>query len=264
MTANEMNYLDSSARENYRAPSAGDVNIVVNTTINNSLFFDDQSSNLLNQDLNGSNRLAEQFIPSFRYYLSSRNCVSVGLLLGRKNQQVTGATLNVDTNDVESLDFQSNSRSLSLRVAFDHHNQPIRFRKVDLDTYFGASLSLGRTKAYEYLDVNFVGGDYILQEVTTPGAAAGGELYTGVALRFDRVSIGAELLAIGFDRQSGFGISEVTYSQRIGDDVDSGTYLSPSAELPFNFQGSNYSTLTATSSRTAMYKGVRLNVVLHL
>ena len=264
VTANDLNYVDSSTRENYRTPRAGDINIVVNTTIDNSLFFDDQSPSILTQDLNGSNRLAEQFIPSFRYYLSSRNCVSVGLLLARKNQQVTGATLNVDTNDVETLDLVSNSRSLSLRVAFDHHNQPIRFRRVDLDTYFGASLSIGRTKSLEKLDVNYIGGDYIREQVTTPGSASGGELYTGVALRFDRVSIGAELLAIGFDRESGFGVSEVTYDQRFGDVVDSGTYLSASGELPGNFQGVNYSSLTATSARTSMYKGVRLNVVLHL
>ncbi|MGB1384491.1 MAG: hypothetical protein ACPG66_03940 [Flavobacteriales bacterium] len=264
VTANQMDYLDNSTRENFRTPSSGDINIVVNTTLNNSLFFDDQVGDLVNQDLNGVNRLAEQFIPSFRYYLSSRNCVSAGLLLGRKNQTVSGTTLNIDTNDVKTMEMTSQSRSLSLRVAFDHHNQPMRFRHFDLDTYFGAALSVGRTKAFEYLDATFVGGDYLHEEITTPGSASGGELYTGVALRFDRVSIGAELLAIGFDRQSGFGISEVTYDQRINNVIESGTYLAPSGELPFQFQGANYSALTATSSRTSMYKGVRLNVVLHL
>ena len=264
VTANQMDYLDNSTRENFRTPSSGDINIVVNTTLNNSLFFDDQIGDLVNQDLNGVNRLAEQFIPSFRYYLSSRNCVSAGLLLGRKNQTVSGTTLNIDTNDVKTLEMRSQSSSLSLRVAFDHHNQPMRFRHFDLDTYFGAAFSIGRTKAFEYLDATFVGGDYLSEQITTPGGSSGGELYTGVALRFDRVSIGAELLAIGFDRQSGFGISEVTYDQRINNVNESGTFLAPSGELPFQFQGINYSALTATSLRTSMYKGVRLNVVLHL
>ena len=145
--------------------------IVVNTTINNSLAFDDQTVNLLAQDLDGTNRLAEQLIPSYRYYLSSRG-VFRRLLLGRENQIINGTTLGVDSSAVSSMVAQNKSRSLSFRVAFDQHNKPWRFRKFDLDTYFGAALSIGRTKAVEYTDIQYTDGTYLTQTATTPGTAA--------------------------------------------------------------------------------------------
>ena len=175
ITFNDLNYVYNSDRINFRTPSAGDMAIVVNTTINNSLAFDDQTVNLLAQDLDGTNRLAEQLIPSYRYYLSSRRCVSAGLLLGRENQIINGTTLGVDSSAVSSMVAQNKSRSLSFRVAFDQHNKPWRFRKFDLDTYFGAALSIGRTKAVEYTDIQYTDGTYLTQTATTPGTAAGGE-----------------------------------------------------------------------------------------
>ena len=60
----DLNYVDNSDRVNFRTPSAGDMGIVLNTTVNNSISFDDQTADILNQDLNGTNRLAEQLIPS--------------------------------------------------------------------------------------------------------------------------------------------------------------------------------------------------------
>ena len=261
----DLNYVDNSDRVNFRTPSAGDMGIVLNTTLNNSISFDDQTADILNQDLNGTNRLAEQLIPSYRYYLTSKTCVSAGLLLGRENQSITGEALGVDSNVVSSMAAQSKSRSLSFRVAYDQHNRPWRFRQFDLDTYFGAALSIGRTKAVEYTDIQYTDGSYLTQTATTPGNTAAGELYTGISLRFDRISIGVELLAIGFDRQGGFGISEVEFDQLLGGDRDSGTYYAASSELTPDFQDiPRYSSLTATSSRTSMYKGARFNLVLHI
>lgn len=265
ITFNDLNYVDNSDRINFRTPSAGDMAIVVNTTINNSLSFDDRTVDLLAQDFNGTNRLAEQLIPSYRYYLTSRRCVSAGLLLGREAQIITGNALGVDSNAVSSMVAQNKSRSLSFRVAFDQHNKPWRFRRFDLDTYFGAALSIGRTKAVEYTDIQYTDGSYLTQTATTPGTASGGELYTGIALRFDRVSVGVELLGIGFDRQGGFGISEVEFDQFLGGERGSGTYYTASSELTTEFQDiPRYESLTAKSSRLSMYKGARFNLVLHL
>lgn len=264
VSSNNMDFSDNSSRENYRTPEAGDVNIVVNSTINSSQFFDDQTADILNQDVDGTNRLAEQFVPSYRYYLSSRSCVSVGLLLSRENQLVTGTTLRIDTNEIRLLEQASTSRSLSFRLAYDRHNKPLRFKPFDLDTYFGAALSIGRTKATDRSDVEFVGGDRVYATVTTPGAAFGAELYTGIALRFDRMSIGLELLALGIDQQSGFGVSEVSFDQVVNGESESGSYLTSSGSLPSAFGGFEFSSLTASSARTSMYKGVRLSLVLHL
>lgn len=265
ITVNDLNYVDNSGGTNFRTPSAGDVAVVVNTTVNSSLFFDDRTADILSQDFNGTNRLAEQLIPSYRYYFSSRMCVSAGLLLGRENQVITGNSLGVDSNYVSSMVAQNQSRSLSFRLAFDQHNKPWRFRQFDLDTYFGAALSIGRTKAIEYTDIQYTNGSYLTQTVTTPGTASGGELYTGIALRFDRISVGVELLGIGFDRQGGFGISEVEFDQLFGEERNSGSYMTASNELVSDFQDiPRYESLTAKSSRVSMYKGVRFNLVLHM
>ena len=88
-------------------------------------------------------------------------------------------------------------------------------------------------------------------------------MYTGLALRFDIVSIGAELLLLGFDRQAGFGVSEVEYDYSVGNSSDNGSYFVASDELPSQF-GGQYSSLNARSTSTSMYRGIRFNVVLHL
>ena len=262
VSSSTMNYVDSTDRSTYRTPQEKDIAIVINSTINSGQFFDQVGSDILNTDDNsGINRLVEQFVPSYRYYLDSKTCVSFGLLLSRKTQEVAGDAL--DTNLYQTLTMQSKSRSVSLRLTYDKHSRPLFFRHFDLDTYGGAAFSIGRTKSQEVLDADYFSGDYDYQTVTTPGNAAGLELYTGLAMRFDIISIGIELLAIGLDHQWGFGVSDVNYDYNLNGSSESGQYLVNSGELPGLFTG-EFSSLNAKSTTTSMYRGIRLNLVLHI
>jgi hypothetical protein len=260
VSSNYMNYVDSTDRVKYRMPEAGDVAVVINSTLNSSQFFDQVGPDILNEEESGINRLVEQFAPSYRYYLTSKKCVSVGFLLSRKTQSVMGAT--TDTIE-ENLEMSMKSRSVSIRLAYDKHNKPIFFRHFDLDTYFGAAISIGKTKSEEKTNQDYSASDYSYLQTTTPSNAAGGELYTGIALRFDVITIGVEVLALGFDHQWGFGASEVEYDYLIDGSSDSGVYFVNSGQLPSQFSG-EYSSLNARSTTTSMYRGIRLNLVLHL
>ena len=264
VSALNMNVIDNTNRLNQRTPEAGDFDVVVNSTIQPDLFFNEIGNDILDQDDLGINRLVEQFAPSYRYYLTSKSSVSAGILISRKTQKVIGETIIENGGEFSSLDMGMKSRSVSLRLAYNKHNSPVYFRYFNLDTYFGAALSLGRTKSVEETNIDFIGGeDYDYEKTTTPSTAIGAELYTGLALRFDIVSIGAELLLLGFDRQAGFGVSEVEYDYSSGNSSDAGSYFVASDELPSQFVG-QYSSLNARSTSTSMYRGIRFNVVLHL
>jgi hypothetical protein len=266
VSALNMNVIDNTNRLNQRTPEAGDYDVVVNSTIQPDLFFNEIGNEILDQDDLGINRLIEQFAPSYRYYLTSKSSVSAGILISRKTQSVIGENLADTTiiSDFSSLDMGMKSRSVSLRLAYNKHNSPVYFRYFNLDTYFGAALSLGRTKSVEETNIDYIGGDdYNYLKTTTPSTAIGAELYTGLALRFDIVSIGAELLLLGFDRQAGFGVSEVEYDYSEGNSIGNGSYFVSSDELPNQFAG-QYSSLNARSTSTSMYRGIRFNVVLHL
>ena len=261
VSALNMNVIDNTNRLNQRTPEAGDFDVVVNSTIQPDLFFNEIGNEILDQDDLGINRLVEQFAPSYRYYLTSKSSVSAGILISRKTQSVISDSLS--GSDFPSAEMGMKSRSVSLRLAYNKHNSPVYFRYFDLDTYFGAALSMGRTKSVEETNDYLDGGDYDYLKITTPSTSIVAELYTGLALRFDIVSIGAELLLLGFDRQAGFGVSEVEYDYSVGNSSDNGSYFVASDELPSQF-GGQYSSLNARSTSTSMYRGIRFNVVLHL
>jgi hypothetical protein len=261
VSALNMNVIDNTNRLNQRTPEAGDYDVVVSSTIQPDLFFNEIGNDILDQDDLGINRLVEQFAPSYRYYLTSKSSVSAGILISRKTQSVISDSLS--GSDFPSAEMGMKSRSVSLRLAYNKHNSPVYFRYFDLDTYFGAALSMGRTKSVEETNDYLDGGDYDYLKITTPSTSIGAELYTGLALRFDIVSIGAELLLLGFDRQAGFGVSEVEYDYSLGNSSDDGSYFVASDELPSQFAG-QYSSLNARSTSTSMYRGIRFNVVLHL
>ena len=170
VSSSNMNFVDSTDRATLRLPQAKDIAIVINSTINSGQFFDQVGSNIIDTDDNsGINRLVEQFVPSYRYYLDSKTCVSFGLLLSRKTQKVSGE--GIDENFYESLTMQSKSRSVSLRLTYDKHARPLFFRKFDLDSYGGAAVSIGRTRSQEVLDIDYSTGDYEYETITTPGNA---------------------------------------------------------------------------------------------
>ena len=261
VSSNNLNFVDSTDRTTYRTPQSKDIAIVINSTINDEFFFNQVGSDILDEDESGINRLVEQFTPSYRYYLDAKTCVTVGVLLSRKTQNVIGEFM--DTLTYQSLEMNSKSRSVSLRFAYDKHNKPVYFRHFDLDTYFGAALSIGRTKSKETLNEDYYEGDYSYETITTPGNAAGGELYTGVSLRFDNISVGFELLALGFDHQWGFGKSSVDYDYSLGQQTEAGSYFVNSGDLPVQFTG-DFASLNARSTTTSMYRGIRLNISLYL
>jgi len=261
---NDMDFIDTSSRTDFRSSSAGDIAVVLNSTINSDFFFEGLGTPILNHEESTIDDWVDQISPSFRYYLTSRQSVNAGILLSRQNQNVAGATTDTSDFEYSNIAHTFKSNSISLRVGYEQWNQPIYFRKFNLDTYFGASVRLGRLVTTEEQNYDYVSGDYDYTTISTPSGVFGGELYTGLAMRFDAFSFGVELLGIGFERQSGFGISDVSYANEFDGETDAGSYLVSSADLPSEFATYQYTELSAKSSKTSMYRGIRVLAVLHI
>ena len=261
---NNMDFIDTTPREGFRSSSAGDIAVVLNSTINTDFFFEGLGSPILNHEESTIDDWVDQISPSFRYYLSSRQSVNAGILLSRQNQNVAGTTTDTSDFAYSNIEHTFKSSSISLRVGYEQWNQPLYFRKFNLDTYFGASVRLGRLVSTEEQNYDFVNGDYTYTTISSPSRVIGGELYTGLAMRFDAFSIGVELLGIGFERQSGFGISDVSFANEFDGEANEGSYLVSSSQLPTEFATYQYTELSAKSSKTSMYRGIRVLAVLHI
>ena len=125
-------------------------------------------------------------------------------------------------------------------------------------------MSIGRSRSIESRNEDYGNGEFSYETRSTPSGVFGLELYTGLMLRFDIFSVGAEFLGLGFDRQFGFGASEVTYSYDFDEVTDSGTYWIGGDGMPNEFLNQQFSSLSARSSKMSMYRGVRLLAVLHI
>jgi len=260
---NNIDILDSTSRDGFRSSSAGDVAIILNSTANSDYFFEGLGSPILNHEESTIDNWVDQIAPAFRYYLDSRQSVTAGILLSRQNQNVAGE-IDGSGSNLSNIEHTFKSRSLSLRVGYERWNNPLYFRKFNLETYFGASLRLGRLATKEEQNYDYTNGDFDYTKITTPSRVVGGELYTGLAMRFDAFSFGVEWLGIGFERQSGFGISELSYAYDLNGNSDEGNYMTASNELPFEFATYQYAELSATSSKTSMYRGIRVLAILHV
>jgi len=261
---NNMDFIDTTPRNDFRSSSEGDIAVVFNSTINSDFFFEGLGTPILNHEESTIDDWVDQISPSFRYYLSSRQSVNVGILLSRQRQNVAGTTTDTSDFDLSNIEHTFKSSSISLRVGYETWNEPIHFRKFNLETYFGASIRLGRLVTTEEQNYDYVSGDYDYTTISTPSGVFGGEIYTGLAMRFDAFSVGVELLGFGFERQKGFGISDVSFANEFDGETDAGNYLLASSDLPSDFATYEYSELSAKSSKTSMYRGIRVLAVLHI
>ena len=266
ISGNEMSFIDSTDRNSYRSTQAGDIAILLNTTINSDFYFDEVGTPFLQHEETASDDFLQRIAPAFRYYISAKTSVSAGLLLSRTTQSVVGEDENANEESFGFSNLEQNymSRSMSLRLTYDRWNKPVYFRKFNLDSYFGMAMSIGRNRSTEVDNEDYANGDYNYSTLSTPSGVFGGELYTGLMLRFDMFSIGAEFLGLGFDRQFGFGATEVTYSYDLDEVEDAGTYWIGGNEMPGQFSNQQFSSLRARSSKMSMYRGIRVMAVLHI
>jgi hypothetical protein len=266
VSGNEMSFIDSTDRKSYRSAQAGDIAILLNTKINSDFYFDEVGFPFLQHEETGSDDFLQRIAPAFRYYLSSKTSVSAGLLLSRSAQSVVGeiADAEAENGELSNIEQSYASRSVSLRLTYDRWNKPIYFRKFNLDSYFGMALSIGRNRSIETSNEDYANGDFNYNTRSTPSGVFGGELYTGLMARFDLFSIGAEFLGLGFDRQFGFGASEVTYSYDLDEQNAAGSYWIGGDGMPDQFLNQQFSSLRARSSKMSMYRGIRIMAVLHI
>ncbi|HAW73565.1 MAG TPA: hypothetical protein DCX00_07060 [Flavobacteriales bacterium] len=264
VSGNEMSFTDSTDRNSYRSTEAGDIAILLTTNINSDFYFDEVGSPILEHEETVSEDFLQRIAPAFRYYISARTSVSAGLLLSRTSQLVTGEDEAAAGYEFANLEQRYKSRSVSLRLSYDRWNKPVYFRKFNLDSYYGMGMSIGRSRSIESRNEDYGNGEFSYETRSTPSGVFGLELYTGLMLRFDIFSVGAEFLGLGFDRQFGFGASEVTYSYDFDEVTDSGTYWIGGDGMPNEFLNQQFSSLSARSSKMSMYRGVRLLAVLHI
>ena len=221
------------------------------------------SSNLVPRGEN-INRLSERFVPNFRYYIDSKQVLSFGLIYAKnryKRSEKYVDTLNTVPYFPSSLDEYDHLirfSKVSLRVAYDRHFNFFRRKWFDLDPYVGASLNLGRSSRNEKLEETFRNSDYVKLKTKENYFCIGGDIYFGMNMRFERFSLGAELLAIGFDRQSGYGSRKVKRETSISGVTNSDEYYED-IDNPVGSGGPAYSDLDFSRISTSMYRGLRLN-----
>ena len=157
--------------------------------------------------------------------------------------------------------FSFKSSRLSFRTAFDYHYTSYKLKRVDIDPYMGASMNIGnspiKTNSESEFTPSVVNTPNDYQKISTNSnyLSFGGDIYLGTNFKFERFSIGLEVLWFGFDKQKGFGRTKVIYDQSIGGVVDSGEYYASST---WN-NSLAFSELDLSTSRTSMYRGLRLN-----
>ena len=262
---NNMDFVDTTPRNDFRSSSEGDIAVVFNSTINSDFFFEGLGTPILNHEESTIDDWVDQISPSFRYYLSSRQSVNVGILLSRQRQNVAGTTTDTSDFDLSNIEHTFKSSSISLRVGYETWNEPIHFRKFNLETYFGASIRLGRLRLRQKNRTMITSAG----TMTTPQLVrqAG---YLGA--RFTQVlpCVSTPFLLVlncwdsGLSGKRVFGISDVSFANEFDGETDAGNYLLASSDLPSDFATYEYSELSAKSSKTSMYRGIRVLAVLHI
>lgn len=207
------------------------------------------------------NRLAETFFPNFRYYLSESSCVTFGIVFARKTSSGEGE-IDTTLSSVPILTdlYKAKRSKVALRIAYDRHFKVFRRKWFDIDPYYGISLNTGISPVKVISEQTYPANDYFKQTTSSNYFTMGGDFYLGTNIRFERFSIGAEVLMLGLDYQKGFGKSKIEYDSQIGGTAESGTYYtSDSWNSLYAF-----SKLNLSSSSSSMYRGLRLSFVYYI
>jgi hypothetical protein len=241
-------YLDYIDKDNVikdlRTRKAGDKSISVMTFIPFGFLNSEIGDSIT--EVNTDHRITENFVPNYKYYLSDKNTISASLFVKRVSNKYSGS--NTKESGLNLIEEEKHSgQGIYFRTAFDRHFVTKRLRKMDLDLYGGASLSMGVLSTVDYSYT--VDPSDAFTKVTSRGSGfgLGMDLYGGMAFQFERWSIGAEILSFGLDYSNGFGADKVTTETK-EKTVESVVYNNKPFEKLSNSQ-----------SLISMYRGVRLS-----
>lgn len=209
---------------------------------------DDTTDNALD------NRLPEYIFPNIRLYRSEKDVTTIGLVYAQTSSNYKGDVLaDTTTGAPESYTSKRKKRKIALRIANDKHFNTIRFRRFDLDPYWGVSGSLGMAPEAIENNATYVGGDYINSKLTKRYVTLGLDAYFGCNVMFERFSLGLEMIALGGDFQKGAGVSKIQETQSFGGTVVDREFYTSDDWYP----GTEFSDLKMSDNQVSMYKGIR-------
>ena len=256
-TQYQLDYISDDPLPNYRIRHKGDRAL--------SLFYFapfDYSS--LNDDIisdsttiiDNKHRVSERLVPNYRYYLSDKSNLTIGIYFKRTNVKYVG---EIDTTITPSLIIaekeQFNQTGIYGRIGYDTHLSQKSFRLFDLDFYMGSALSFGYAPSKTINETDFFNGDYSRVTAKSNSIGLGLDLYCGVNFQFDNFSAGIELIALGFDSNRGVGKTSVKEESSIAGTTEENEYYTYDQN-----PGVAYSKLILSRNLTSMYRGIRLSV----
>jgi hypothetical protein len=280
-----LNYLNNDDFVDLRTAKSGDkaftfMYLFTFEDIGLDVDWSSDSSNIISTGEN-LNRIAEKFVPNYKYYLNDKSSLTFGLIYSKNRAKMSQSyvdSLNtnssydaLDHNNLDELKQSQNFARLSMRVAYDYHFKFFRRKWFDLDPYIGASFNVGKSTKKEIIEQTFkldpdsasLAADFQNLKIKENYLCLGGDIYFGVNFRFERFSIGAEVLAIGFNRQSGYGSRKVSVDQSVAGVSAQDEYYE-NIDDPVSAGGPAFNNLDFSSVSTSMYRGIRMNFTFYL
>ncbi len=196
-----------------------------------------------NFTLSNQHRITERLTPNFKLYISDNTNIVLGVFYRRINQRLVGTTLAGNQQKETTV-----GQGVYLRFGIEQHLSLIRLKKFDLDLYAVSSLDIGYIPQREIYEMEFGGGIFQNTTIQSKSIGMGLDLYTGLNFQFNRFSIGAEIIAFGFDYNKGFGKNKIVTEDNTGTTTVYTSDSSPSV----------YSKLNISSNKASMYGGIRL------
>ncbi|MFM2201288.1 MAG: hypothetical protein RL040_488 [Bacteroidota bacterium] len=256
-----LDYIDPNPWEDFRVHKAGTKAVAVMALVPIDLPSILDAGDTTDNDL--INRLPEYIFPNIRIYRSERVVTTFGLVFAQTSSKAQGTYApnftNISTGEVwdngglESITTRTKKRKIALRAANDWHFKPLRFKRFDLDPYWGVSGSFGYAPLLNVSEVSFTNGDYNNIRESQRYLSFGLDGYFGCNVMFERFSLGLELIAFGGDFQRGAGLTKVELEQSFGGTTTSQEYYeSDDANLTGYF-----SELKKSENQISMYKGIR-------
>jgi hypothetical protein len=200
------------------------------------------------------NRLPEYIFPNLRFYRSDRGVTTIGLVYAQTSQVYKGDVVESTVSGSPASYYERmTKRKIALRIANDQHFNVIRFRRFDLDPYWGLAGSMGYSPVVAEENATYVGGDYTNYRKNSNYITFGLDTYFGCNVLLERFSLGLEMIAFGADFQRGAGVSKVKESASFGSNaVDREYYTSEDWQ-----EGTEFSNLKVSENQISMYKGIR-------
>ena len=196
-----------------------------------------------NFTISTQHRLTERLTPNFKLYLNDKTNIVLGIFYRRTNQRLVGTTIEGYQQKETTT-----GQGIYLRFGLEKHLSLIRFKKFDLDLYAGSSLAIGFIPQSEIDEMQYSGGNFLNVTKSSKSIGLGLDLYSGINFQFNRFSIGAEIIGVGFDYNRGFG------KDKIVTETPSGTTTIYTTDS----QPYTYSKLNISSNKASMYGGIRL------